>query len=356
VEVADATEVDPRSWNDLIAGLKGHFVQSHAWSRCMAVMSGAECKYVTIRRQGAPAAAGWYALCSSRIGPLVFSTSLAMESLPCYEPSRITGDEVVRTVISLAGWHKAEEVRFGNSPEEYRAALPEEGTVEKISFTLDLEQSQEVLFANLADSVRRKLRKAERHAVDARCITRADDPALDRVQPLFEHTIAKHISSGKRRNRNDEEFFLKAIRELIGSGEAELFLACEGGEPLSCVLLSTFARHAVYLFGGSAPRGYRLNASYPVLWKAVTSLKERGFLTFSLGEVRAAARDPQDGDHGLYRFKKEFGGADKRVYSGTLITRPLRRRYLSLARITMQALKTRLSTRRAALPTPPDPG
>ena len=338
LEVVDA--VDAGSWNELIRGLNGHFVQSHAWSRCMARMSGTDCRYLTIRKQGTPAAAGWYAVSSARLGRLTVNRSVEMESLPCYDPSRMTGDEVLGSVLSLARGHKAGEIVFGNSPGSFRPVLPAEGTVEKISFSLDLQQPLEVLLANAGDGVRRKLRKADKHGISVSCITRGEDPALELVQPLFEHTIAKHISRGKRRG-NDNDFIGTAVRELVGCGDATLFMAFQGGDPLSCYLLSTFDRHALYLFGGSAPLGYRLNASYHLMWAAVTWLKERGFLTFSLGEVRAAARDERDADHGLYRFKKEFGGAETELYSGRIITRPLQHRCLSLARRVRQALSPR---------------
>jgi hypothetical protein len=338
LEVIDGSAIRPEAWDAVVAGLKGHFVQSHAWSRCMGRLSGAACHYAILRRGGAPAAAGWYAVGSTRLGPIALSASLDMESLPGFDGSRITAGEVLCAVRSLARRHGAGEIRFGNSPAEYGPALPGEGIVEKVSFTIDLTRPREVLFGNLSARVKRKLGKADRQGIVSSCISRGDDPALDLVRPLFEHTITKHIAQGKSRDLKDKDFFLHAVRELIGCGSAVLFMAFRGSDPLSCVLLSIFDRHAVYLFGGSAPEGYRMNASYPVIWKAITGLQDRGVLSLSLGEVPAAARDEQDRDHGLYWFKKEFGSSESQVYSGRIVTRPLQQRCLAAARNVKRAL------------------
>ena len=52
------------------------------------------------------------------------------------------------------------------------------------------------------------------------------------------------------------------------------------------------------------------------MWRAIELLTADGFEVFNLGGVSAAAEDPEDAAHGLYRFKDGWGGERVSCHNG----------------------------------------
>jgi hypothetical protein len=342
VEIYDDRSMDASIWNDLIKRLNGHFVHTYEWSQCMSRINRTACRYLLIRKHGVPAAAGWYTTAGKKIGPFIINKHLGMEALPCYDRATISPQETFDEILSTARKERSIGIFFGNSPQEF---LPVDGRCsidKKINFTLDLDQPLNALHANLKGSFRRKLRKTAAHDIRITCFNKDDDLTMSgMLHTLFEHTISRHISLGKERHEQEVSFMLDCILDLVRSGNAVLFIASRENAPLSCILVSTFNGHAVYLFGASSPQGYQLNASYKIMWTIVEYLKANGFRTFSLGEVPAKAQDEKDLDHGLYRFKSEFGGQRTELISGTVIIRPVTYEIMSVIKRLKNSLETR---------------
>lgn len=288
-------------------------------------------KYVVLAKEREAAAAGWYAVSAKKIGPFSLYRRIDMEALPCYAAGRIEPEEIVHEVLALAARERAVELAFGNSTPDYLPALGQHAVVqEKITFVLDLGLDRDTLLAGMKDNVRRKIRKAGAGGIRVECVSAgAGDGLLDALPRLFEHTIARHIGLGKQRKREESPFVRDTVRQLVAAGKAMVLLAFARDEPLSCAVLSTYNRRSDYLFGASSRRGYELNASSLILWTAVERLQRLGYRSFGLGEVPARACNPGDTDHGLYRFKKDFGGTASTAVSGSIVLSPLRHRALS---------------------------
>ena len=324
VEIFDDRSMNASIWNDLIERLNGHFVHTYEWSQCISRNNRRACRYLLIRKHGKPAAAGWYTTTGKKIGPFIINKHLGMEALPCYDRAAISAQETFDEILSAARRERSIGISFGNSPREFLPFGDRCSINEKINFTLDLDQPLDALHANLKGSFRRKLRKAAAHDIRIKYVKKEDDLTMSgMLYTMFEHTISRHISLGKERHEQEVSFTLDTIRDLVRSGNAVMFIASSEDAPLSCILVSTFNGQASYLFGASSPQGYQLNASYKVMWTIVEYLKTNGFRMFSLGEVPARAKEKKDHDHGLYRFKDEFGGLRTELISGTVIIRPV---------------------------------
>lgn len=311
-------------WNDLVKRLNGHFAHTYEWSQCISRNNRTACRYLLIRKHGVPAAAGWYTTTAKKIGPFIVNKHLGMEVLPCYDTAAISAQETFEEILSAARREGNIGFSFGNSPRDFLPLVARCSIDGKINFTLDLDQPLDALHANLKGGFRRKLRKAAAHDIRIKCLKKEDDLAMSgMLHTMFEHTISRHISLGKERHEQEVGFTLDTIRDLVKSGNAVMFIASREEAPLSCILVSTFNGQASYLFGASSPQGYQLNASYKIMWTIVEYLKTSGFRTFSLGEVPARAQEKKDRDHGLYRFKNEFGGLRTELISGTVIIRPV---------------------------------
>ena len=328
--------------NDLIKRLNGHFVHTYEWSQCMSRNNRTACKYLLIRKHGKPAAAGWYTTTGKKIGPFIVNKHMEMEALPCYDRAAISAQETFDEILSAARRERSLGISFGNSSQDFIPSGARCSIDGKINFTLDLDQPLDALQANLKGSFRRKLRKAATHDIRIKYLKNEDDLTMSGVlHTMFEHTIFRHISLGKERYEQEVSFMLDTIRDLVRSGKVVMFIAFREDAPLSCILVSTFNGQAVYLFGASSPQGYQLNASYKIMWTIVEYLKANGFRTFSLGEVPARAQEEKDRDHGLYRFKSEFGGLHTELISGTVIIRPIIYGFMSVIKRIKNSLEYR---------------
>ena len=334
VEIFDDRSMNAPIWNDLIKKLNGHFVHTYEWSKCISRNNRKACRYLLIRKHGKPAAAGWYTTTGKKIGPFIVNKHLEMEALPCYDAATISAQETFDEILSAAKRERSLGISFGNSPQDFLPSGARCSVDGKINFTLDLDQPLDALQAGLKGSFRRKLRKAAAHDIRIKYLKKEDDDLTmsGMLHTLFEHTISRHISLGKERHEQEVSFMLDTIRDLVRSGNAVMFIASREDAPLSCILVSTFNGQAVYLFGASSPQGYQLNSSYKIMWNIVEYLKTNGFRRFSLGEVPARAQDEKDRDHGLYRFKNEFGGLRTELISGTVIIRPVIYGFMSITK------------------------
>ncbi len=319
-ETTDLGLGDAIAWNELIGRLDGPLVLTHEWARCMAVAGSGSCRPFILRKDGDVVAAAWYRLSGRSIGPFRMNRRIELEQLPCYDPGRVSPEEIIPELLHAADREGAVSIAFGNSPADYRSPLGGSADVEeKFFFLLDLRRSRDELKAGLAEGLRRNLRRARDAGVRVDRIEGADSRLPDGFENLFAHTITRHIEQGKGRSLRESSFFTDAARILLDTRKAALYLAQREGERLSCALVALHNGSADYVLGASSARGYELRAAPLILWTAVEELQQEGFRSFSLGAVPARAGEHDDPDHGLYRFKKSFGGECSRMISGTII-------------------------------------
>ena len=77
------------------------------------------------------------------------------------------------------------------------------------------------------------------------------------------------------------------------------------------------------LYSGSTPDGFSIHASKGLLWHVVNQEYARGIRECNLGGVPPDSSAPDSVDHGLYRFKQGFGGAERVCISGHKVLRPV---------------------------------
>jgi hypothetical protein len=139
---------------------------------------------------------------------------------------------------------------------------------------------------------------------------------------MYQYTYEKHVSTGKDRGQPKENCIREAVACLVTPGHAVLFAALLGNEPVSFNIVSIFNGKAQGIFQASSEKGYALSASYLLNRKKIEYFKERGYRSFSIGEVPREAENAADPDHGLYQYKSGYAGNTKILYSGSLVLRP----------------------------------
>ena len=324
--------LDEAKWDNIVKTLHGSFLHSFAWSRYIAGPHGNPA-YFVIQNSGETVAAGWYIMCGKTIGPIKIIKQLQMETLPCYDPDKISGADVFREVQFMAERKMCASFSFGNSSQEYGIENMQDTINEKISFYVDLQHTVKELYSNLQEKHRKKIQKAAKSALVVKYFTNERDFALSReLGDMFEYTFCKHLSAGKERHRQELCSITDITRELLLAGNAVIFVAFFENVPVSCYIVSTFDRQAYNIYGASNAKGYELNASFLLIWRIIEYFKERDYLVLNLGEVFKSSENESDLNHGLYRHKSGFGAKTRVLYSGSVVLSPITDTILKVVR------------------------
>jgi hypothetical protein len=171
----------------------------------------------------------------------------------------------------------------------------------RVEFYLDLDRSEDELFANLVGVRRNDIRRAERAGVTTELRTE-----LTAFQSLIQFELASLARRGlsPEIDVNTQATFL---RNTLGKSKtSRLFVTSHGGEPVNAALFGVFGTRAYYLYSGSTERGNRCAGPAHLLWTAITHFLRTGVTAFNLGGVKTPTGE-NDPNYGLFRFKRNFG-------------------------------------------------
>ncbi len=225
---------------------------------------------------------------------------------------RALGDEDGRSVTELLGWLRGQAVatvRIGSydGGAENCRVLPDGVEREyRLEFPWMLDGTEQDRMRVLHAGHRRKLSKLLRRKL-----------RTERVRMLPAETLL--LLRWRWAQRRGIRFTLrKALayylryrmldRCLTKNGHGALYgLYDEQGELLSVAYMLESPGTAFYMLGASSAAGYRIGASIRLFWDLAERYAERRLRYLSLGGVPAEAVEASHPEHGVYRFKSEFG-------------------------------------------------
>jgi lipid II:glycine glycyltransferase (peptidoglycan interpeptide bridge formation enzyme) len=180
-------------------------------------------------------------------------------------------------------------------------------------------------------STRYEVRRAARGGVTVSLAkNRADVEAL---VELHAATVADLV---RRKNvsgaRPPLDTMATAIERLIAARAADGFLARHDGSPAAACLFGYAGRAAYYLLSGASALGREYAATHLAISTALDEFGGRQLAQVNLGGVPADSTADHHPDHGLYLFKRGFGGEVVTRAGGTVVLRPRRWRAIRLAR------------------------
>jgi hypothetical protein len=200
----------------------------------------------------------------------------------------------------------------------------------RIEFVVDVSAGHD-LHGRMRKSTRYEVRRATRERVTV-SLTRdeMDVEAFVRMHAAtLEHLALRKNVSGAR---VPPDTMAAAVRRLIASRSADLFVARLEGSPIGACLFGYAGRTAYYLLNGSSPVARRHAATHVTIASALEEFRSRGFEAVNLGGVPAESTAEDHPDHGLYAFKRGFGGDVVTRTGGTLVLRPRRAEAIGRAR------------------------
>ena len=114
--------------------------------------------------------------------------------------------------------------------------------------------------------------------------------------------------------------------------------------PIASAVIGVCGASAYYLYGGANADGLATNSPKGLLWYAIQQEYERGIREFNFGGVPSGAKDPDSIDHGLYLFKRGFGGTERCCIGGRKVLRPGVFRAVSLLKDVAPLIRDRFRT------------
>lgn len=194
--------------------------------------------------------------------------------------------------------------------------VPEEQLVQcKHNYILELEgKTLYEIYAGFKPEYRNRISKAERRG--AWCEELCGEAAINALSDFYELMR----QTGKRDSFpiRSAEYFARFLRSL---GERAALFMCyseiNGAKtPLSGAISVDYGKRFTYVYGASSDYHRELYPSYLMQWTMITAAHGRGCEVYDFGGV-PFYRDETRREHGIYRFKKCFGG-EVESYGGNL--------------------------------------
>lgn len=343
LDIAGRTDLGP--WNDRAARMGGNLFHTYHYAESV-YGSGRGERFYAVWRDGADQPVGCClgAIQGPRRWPL--SALFRHAHLTAFPASADRGT-VHGLVQSLASELARRGVMaltidsYAAGPDTTAAPTPTE-VVQRAEFSLDLSPAVDELWKGLSASRRTKVNRAKkagltfrrgRAATDARELGRLIASSSDRKEQL----------TGDPFETPGDEKLDRIGHHLIVPGLATVYLAERDGVLLAATLIGMWNGQAYYLLAGSSSEGFAISASSWLNWEIIKDLKAEGCREYNLGGVAVCGASPESPGHGLYEFKRQFGGVITPCPSPTFALRPAR---LSLSRRLRRVLHTLSPSRR----------
>jgi hypothetical protein len=177
-----------------------------------------------------------------------------------------------------------------------------------IEFTIDLRHSLEQLTAAIHKKHRKNVRIAEQAGVSWSHDTTLDGMLM--LRTLQMQSAERGAQRGNVFQVSKEEFYRKTYEAVYRNGPGRLMIATLEGRPVAALAYLEFGKKAVTVRSGSNREGYETSAMYLLQCELIRNLKERGVEELNIGGVPVSAAQPGHPQHGLYDYKRYYGGAE----------------------------------------------
>lgn len=205
--------------------------------------------------------------------------------------------------------------RWGEAP-ELAAQL---GAVLKyplVEFLVDLTRGEEVLLQAMHKKHRKNLRLAQESGLDV--VEDATIEAFLSVRAMQQSSAERSAEKGNRYGIQDERFYRESFDAIYRNGPGRVLFARKDGQTVAALAYLEFGRKAVTVRSGSTSVGYETSAMYLLQFELIRRLAQRGFSELNIGGVPAEAAAEDHPQHGLFNYKRYYGGRPRGCAGFTL--------------------------------------
>lgn len=187
----------------------------------------------------------------------------------------------------------------------------------RLEFELDLQRSENELWEAMKCTRRQKVKKANRSAITIREAPGSEGVAhLRRLQADSSRRI---IARGGPNITRKHELATDPVNVLLDAGVARIVVAEMEGHIVSAGLFTFFNGQVYHMLSGHSDEGTRAQAPTLLLWEAIKWYQHEGAQRFNLGGCNAEAVREGHPEHGIYEYKRAFGGDMLECTSGTKV-------------------------------------
>lgn len=159
------------------------------------------------------------------------------------------------------------------------------------TFAIDLAEDATAIFERMAPDTKRRIRKADKAAVEVAVEQHPDGARIDR---FFAAVCQMH------RERGLHSLPVATLSRMFDDGRATLLSNEAAGSPGAYLMLYRAGPTAIWLHG--VGRGATADTGQLLQWRAIEALKAAGARWYDLGGA------PPDPASGIFRYKQAFGG------------------------------------------------
>jgi hypothetical protein len=302
-------QFDPVEWKDIVLRLNGN--PFHLPDILLLDASAEDLTYLVFKTDGCITGA-----CVGRTVKKSFAKVLNLSqglSLPT-APAFMNGVNVQKSdlynsliqFLKNAGYRRLEiDSRWGD---DFRALKGIEGVRggALIEFTINLERDIDGIYSAMHKKHRKNIKRAQENRLEI--IQNNSLEGLLELRRLQQLSSERASERGNEYVVQDEKAYRKIYEGIYRSGLGNVLFAKKNNEYIAGLAYLAFGKKAVTVRSGSTEKGYDLFAMYLLKSELIKSLRERGFKELNIGGVPEEASESSHPQHGLYNFKRYYGG------------------------------------------------
>lgn len=184
---------------------------------------------------------------------------------------------------------------------ESSSAVPGKPLFTKYSFQLDLDKTEEELFAGLTSKTRYNVNLAHKKGVTI--VENTTEQGMEEYIKILEETTSRQGFYA-----HSPEYFRTMWKTLSGSGMLRIFEAHYEGQILVSWIMFIFNGVLYYPYGSSRSANRDVMASNLMMWEMIVFGKNNQCHSFDMWGSLGPNPDEKDPWYGFHRFKKGYGG------------------------------------------------
>lgn len=331
MELLVSEQIAPQRWDARVCATGGTVFHSVAWARFLqAERPGVVPQFMSfVDAEGAAVALALGVFSQSpRVALRPFTGRMGLDAAPAVavaDPE--ASHDVLRVLERRARSLGATEIYVGSyaSPDGSEVLQGTGFTLTKrLEFELSLDRSEGELWEAMEPKRRWSVKRATQHGVTIEELpSQAGLLELRRLQAASSERIERRGGPriGLAGAASDDP-----IRVLLDSGVARVIGARVGSAVVSAALFTLFNGRVYQHLAGHDERGLKTQAPTLLYWESIKRYRMEGAQRFNLGGCKLEALEPDSPEHGVYCYKKAFGGSVVACASGSKSLRPMARK------------------------------
>jgi lipid II:glycine glycyltransferase (peptidoglycan interpeptide bridge formation enzyme) len=316
VEVSDITQVDKDRWDSFInMSSQAHYAQSTSWARYRNA-SGWKPYFVSVLSSGV--LVGVCLALHKSVGRLSKGGVVYVSRGPVLNHGVDDSERVVETlvdavkkltlrrlaVLRISPDYFVSESWIRNLLKSRGFSLASKSVQHTSTMRIDIRQSPEELISLMRRSRRFEVRKYERERPLAWTVS------FDRSQNSLQEFYSMYVETLERQGNSYKSLEALCLMEQYrGPKELSVAIMRYEGRPVAGAIVLGQGRRLWYLYGGSVKGDKLIGRSGVYLqWEIIKWAMEEGFEEYDLHGIPLKS-EPGDKFHGVYTFKKGFGGS-----------------------------------------------